>query len=254
MTCDELEPLMEAYLDSEIDARTAAEVGAHLESCAACAAAFKAAQRANERIAAVLSAGERSEDLWHDVEARLRPAHVVFRFFGAWPLAAAAALMLFAGGVFWMKAQPLDLAKAAGQCHSAYLQRLAAPEFTGAVPQEVEEEFRGKLDAAAFTYHPETPVFSTRGSRFCHIANVPCALVMGDVGKVPVSVIVFAKGNLAQFPGARERLDSGDPVVCSRTGRYHFAARVVGNYVVCTIAEAPQSIVEDLVKSVPDAA
>jgi hypothetical protein len=73
---------------------------------------------------------------------------------------------------------------------------------------------------------------------------------MGDYGKVPVSVIVFEKDGLAKFPQARQRLESSDRVVCSRSGRFHFAMRVVDGYVVCIVADAPKSVVEDLAKSV----
>jgi len=130
------------------------------------------------------------------------------------------------------------------------LQRLASPEFKGAVPPEIEKDFAGKLDVAAFAYHPSATRFTSHGARFCHIANVPCALTMGDYDKIPVSVIVFEKTRLAQFPQARHRLDSGDFVVCSRAGRYHFAMRVMDSHVVCIVAEAPKKLVEDLAKSV----
>jgi len=183
----------------------------------------------------------RSASLWGEIEAQVAPsAHPTSHAFYKWWLAAAAALVLFAGSAFWVRARPFDLAKAAGECHSAYLHRLYAPEL----------DFASELNTAAFTYHPAASGFSSRGARFCYIANVPCELIMGDYGKVPVSVIVFEKAQLAKFPQARERLESGDPVVCSRSGRFHFAMCVVDNHVVCIVADAPKSVVEDLAKSV----
>ena len=38
MTCDQCRPLLDAYVDGELDVRAALEVEAHLSSCAACAA------------------------------------------------------------------------------------------------------------------------------------------------------------------------------------------------------------------------
>jgi hypothetical protein len=254
MKCAEVRKLVQLYIDSELDAKHSLEVEQHLECCLECAGLFDAEKKFDQRLVRFLRKGSRTASLWGKIESRIAEAspvaHTTFPIW--WLSAAAAAILLFAGGLFWIKAQPLDLAKAAGECHTAYLHRLASPEFTGAPPPETEKEFAGQLDAAAFSYHPLASGFSSRGSRFCHMANVPCALTMGDYGKVPVSIIVFEKARLAQFPQARERLQSGDPVVCSRSGRFHFAMRVVDGHVVCIVAEAPKSVVEDLAKSVTD--
>lgn len=253
MKCAEVRKLIQLYLDSELDSKNSFEVAEHLESCAECAGLFEAEKKFSGRLSKFLRSGSRTVSLWREIEAQIEPARAPARSF-SWFATAAAMVVLFAGGLFWIKTQPLDLAKAAGQCHSAYLQRLAGPEFTGAVPREIEKDFGAELDIAAFAYHPAAAGFSSRGARFCHITNVPCALIMGDFGKVPVSVIVFETAGLAQFPQARERLASGDSVVCSRSGRYHFAMRVVDSHVVCVVAEAPQSVVENLAKSVTDGA
>lgn len=255
MKCAEVRKLVQLYLDSELDSKNSFEVAEHLELCAECAGLFEAEEKFAGRLGKFLRHGSRTASLWRQIESQVEPARSPARLFSfSWFAAAAAIVVLFAGGLVWTKAQPLDLAKAAGECHNAYVHRLAAPEFTGPVPREIEKEFGSELDVAAFTYQPAAAGFSSRGSRFCHITNVPCALIMGDFGKVPVSVIVFEKARLAQFPQARERLASGDSVVCSRSGRYHFAMRVVDSHVVCVVAEAPQSVVEDLAKSVTDGA
>jgi Putative zinc-finger len=252
MKCAEVRKLVQLYIDSELDAKHSLEVEQHLESCLECAGLFDAEKKFDERLRRFLRKGPRTVSLWGKIESQIGAASPVSRtlFSTWWISAAAAAVLLFAAGLFWVKAQPLDLAKAAGQCHSAYLQGLASPEFKGAVPPEIEKDFAGKLDVAAFTYHPSATRFTSRGARFCQIANVPCALTMGDYDKIPVSVIVFEKTRLAQFPQARHRLDSGDSVVCSRAGRYHFAMRVMDSHVVCIVAEAPEKLVEDLAKSV----
>jgi hypothetical protein len=251
MKCAEVRKLVQVYIDSELDAKHSLEVEQHLECCLECAGLFDAEKRFDERLGRFLRKPSRTASLWRNIEAQIAPAAApISHTSSVWWFAAAATILLCTGGFFWIKAQPFDLAKAAGECHNAYLHRLASPEFTGAPPPETEKEFAGQLDAAAFSYHPSATGFSSRGSRFCHMANVPCALTMGDYGKVPVSVIVFEEARLAQFPQARERLVSGDPVVCSRTGRFHFAMRAVDNHVVCIVADAPKSVVEDLAKSV----
>ncbi len=256
MKCAEVRRFVWLYLDSELDSKDSFEVEQHLESCAECAGLFEAEKKFDERLSGFSREGSRTASLWRQIESQIESVRPIFRtlsVFSWWWLAAAAAIvLLFTGGLVWMKAQPFDLAKAASECHNAYVHRLAAPEFTGSVPPEIEKEFGSELDVAAFTYKPAAAGFRSRGARFCHITNVPCALIMGDFGKVPVSIIVFEKAGLAHFPQARKRLASGDPVVCGRSGRYHFALRVVDSHVVCVVAEAPQSVVEDLARSVTD--
>jgi len=255
MKCTEVRKLIQLYLDSELDSKESLDVAEHLKSCAECAGLFEAEKNFAERVNRFLREGSRTPSLWTAIESRIESARAPARLFSlSWlGLATAAAILIFAAAAFfWVNAQPLDLAKAAGQCHSAYLQELASPEFTGAVPHEIEKDIAGQLDVAAFAYHPSATGFSSRGARFCQIANVPCALIMGNYGKVPVSVIVFEKARLAQFPQARGRLASGERVLCSRSGRYHFAMRTVDGHVVCVVAEASKSVVEDLAKSVTD--
>jgi len=79
---------------------------------------------------------------------------------------------------------------------------------------------------------------------------VPAAWTLGYCANAPVSFVVLKQSQLDSFPQMKQRLESGDPVICARTGRYHFAARLVGDHVVCALAEVSKSVVEDLVKSV----
>ena len=152
MKCAEVRKLVQLYLDSELDSKNSFEVAEHLESCAECAGLFEAEKNFSVRLSKFLRNGSRTVSLWREIESQIEPARAPARLFSfSWFAAAAAVVMLFAGGLFWIKTQPLDLAKAAGQCHSAYLQRLAGPEFTGAVPHEIEKDFGAELDIAAFT-------------------------------------------------------------------------------------------------------
>ena len=112
------------------------------------------------------------------------------------------------------------------------------------------QELGDKLDKAAFSFRPATAQFTADGARFCHVANVPTALILGHYENVPVSLLVFNKSELSHFPKTKARLESGEPVVCSRAGRYQFAARFLDGHVVCMISEAPRPVLENLLKSV----
>lgn len=251
MKCGEARKLLLLHLDSELDAQSALAVEQHLESCTECAGLFDAENKFGDRIASALRNGERTPALWATAESRIRPAQRIVSIF-SWPIAAtaAAAVVLLVAVWFVRASRPLDLAVAAGECHNAYVQRITSPEFNGPVPEWIARELGNQLDAAAFDYRPTAPGFSTEGARFCHVANVPTALILGHYENVPVSLLVFKKSELTHFPKTKARLESGEPVVCGRTGRYEFAARFLDGHVVCMISETPRVVLESLLNSI----
>ena len=103
---------------------------------------------------------------------------------------------------------------------------------------------------AAFSYRPISPGFSAQGARFCRVDTVPAAVILGDYRNVPVSLIVLKSSELEHFPKLKKRFLAGRSVVCSRTGRYQFAARVVDGHVVCIVGDAPRPELEALLKTV----
>jgi anti-sigma factor RsiW len=251
MKCTEVRKFVRLYLDSELDVKHSLEVEQHLERCVECAGLFEAEKKFDQRLGRFLRDGVPTRALWEKIEAQISPSRS--RGIKAlWPLALAASLIIGAGVVLVARSRPLDLANAVEECHSAYAHQITTSEFSGPVPEEIAQQFGGRLDSDAFAYRPSEPAFTSSGARLCHVEGVPVALILGHCAETPVSMIVFKKSELDHFPEAKQRFESGDPVVCSRSGRYHFAARVVGNYVICTVAEAPKSVVEDLVKSVTD--
>ena len=71
MKCEELQSLHGAYLDSELDARTALEIQQHLAACPECARAFAAEARFEARVTTGLTRGERTAALWNQIEQRV---------------------------------------------------------------------------------------------------------------------------------------------------------------------------------------
>jgi anti-sigma factor RsiW len=261
MKCAEVRKLARLYLDSELDARTSLEVEQHLESCAECAGLFEAEEKFDERLGKALGKGERTAALWNGIEARIEttPAATCFKastlqrstiFKRRWSFAAAASLILLAAVLFWSRTRPLDLAAAVEHCHSAYVHQLTTPEFSGAVPDEIAQKLGDRLDVAAFSIRPVSTDFDSNGARFCRVEDVPVALILGQFQGVPVSLIVFKKSELAHFPRTKHKLESGAPIVCSRAGRFQFAARFVNDHVVCLVADAPRPQLEELLKTV----
>lgn len=257
MRCHEARNLLGPYLDSELDAKTCLDVAQHLESCADCVRVFDAEAKLEARISTALRPGPISSTLWGAVETklaapswwnRLRSLQPPARFGLATALTAFVVLLTL---TLWPGTRVPDLAQAVGQDHQEFLQGKFGPEFTGPLPDSVARRLDPRLDPAAFAQLPSAAGFQARGSRLCFLRGVPAAWTLGQYANSLVSIIVLKQSELDHFPQMRRRLQSGDPVVCSRTGHYQFAARLVGDHVVCAVADASKQILEHLVKSVP---
>jgi hypothetical protein len=74
--------------------------------------------------------------------------------------------------------------------------------------------------------------------------------MLGRIQETPVSLVVFKRSELEHFPKAKEWLDSGKPVVCSKAGRYQFAVRFVDRYVVCLVGDLKRIELEAVLKTV----
>lgn len=256
MRCHEVRNLFGPYLDSELDARTSLEIEQHLESCADCACVFKAERELDAHIFSVLRRGEKTEVVWKKLEwqfafptlwGRIQRMRTSTRVGLGFSFAVLMALLTI---FVWSNLRSLDLAVAVEKDHRAYLEGTMAPEFAGPLPEEIARTLSGRLDARAFSMLPATVRFRAEGARVCHLSGVPVAWIMGRYEGIPVSLIVLNRSELAHFPWAKRRIESGDPVICTRTGSFQFAARVVGEQVVCAVAETSKSQLENLVKSV----
>lgn len=253
MTCDDLGPLMEAYLDSELDARTAAEIAVHLDACAECAAAFAAARCGNERLTTFLrpSPGACSAGLWSEIENRVatRPRPKLWRV-----LAAAAAVLLLAVVAPW---QPwrgnsdASLVAAMELDHREFLAGEFGPAFSGPPPLELLAAAHGRVDARAFGALPIGDGFTIEGSRLCHLAGVPVAWTLVRYQGRPVSWVALRREELAHFPDVRDALAAGQAVVLMHAGDYLFTARRVGDHVVCALGDVPGETLSILLQSVP---
>lgn len=75
MNCHTVIPLLDPYLDSELDARAALEVRQHLDRCPDCTARFHEAELAHTQLCAQLRRGPVSESLWPSIEAQILAAN-----------------------------------------------------------------------------------------------------------------------------------------------------------------------------------
>ncbi|MCI0744206.1 MAG: zf-HC2 domain-containing protein [Verrucomicrobia subdivision 3 bacterium] len=256
MKCNEARNLVVAYLDSELDAKTAQEIQLHLQSCAECAELFAREEKFNEHMFRVLRAGQSTPGLWENVESRLRPgrnAGWLLRHWKRVALGGVSALILAGIAIFVtprLAGSSLDLARAVAKDHREFVAGEMRSEFVGRVPNDIAQEFEGRLDIGAFSAQPAADGFRYEGARLCHLSGVPVAWTLGRIQQTPVSLVVFKRSELEHFPKAKERLESGEPVVCSKAGRYQFAVRYVNGYVVCLVGDLKRTELEALLQTV----
>ncbi len=256
MKCSEVRNLARLYLDSELEPKSSLEIEQHLQSCRECAGLYEAEQKFDERLFGVLRRGRKTPALWEEVESRMQPAHrrktALFRRWKVLALGGSAALFIavLIGSRILFTSPTLDLAEIVEKDHREFVEGKMMPEFAGALPDDVAGHLGGRLDAAAFTKVPARAGFRSEGSRLCHLHGVPVAWTLGRCDGVPVSLIVFKRSELEHFPKTQQRLATGEPIVCTRTGRFQFAVRFAGNHVVCAIADTSKQRLEDLLKSV----
>jgi anti-sigma factor RsiW len=74
MNCDEFRSLHDAYLDSELDAKTTLEIQQHVATCAECARLFATEAKLEARLMAGLRQGQRTAPLWEQVEQQVAAA------------------------------------------------------------------------------------------------------------------------------------------------------------------------------------
>lgn len=283
MNCDDAAPLMEAYVDSQLDARSTAEVRAHLDDCGECAAAFAAAARDNERLAAFLNqpaapAGE-SDAMWRRITRALAEEtngadagdsgepvpKSRFSRVGKprrkWLIAAAGVAALAAATMwFWPRADhaarsiPAEsapgLVQALRRDHEEFLAGEFGPAFQGPPPSHVLSAATGRVDAAAFAALPSGDGITVEGSRLCHLYGVPVAWTLVRLHGQPVSWVALRRSELAAFPDIRAAMESGEPLPVTKTGAFHFAARPYGDHVLCALSERPPEELLGLMASV----
>lgn len=258
MKCNEVRNLVLPYLNSELDARTTQTIELHVQGCAECAELFENEGKFDEWLTRVLRSEAATPRFWAQLEARLRPAPGLGWFTQWWRRRAVAALaacalavLAVAGALFLPSLGSLDLAAALEPDHAKYVAGALEAQFQDQPSARILAQTHGRLDANAFSRLPTGPAFRPAGKRLCHLGDVPVAWILGRQGQLPVSIVVLRRTELDQFPQLRRRLEAGHPVVCARAGRYRFAARAVGDHVVCAMSAMSRDQLEELVKTVP---
>lgn len=163
MTCRDFEARADGYAEGRLSAREAAAFEAHLDRCAACAAALDRAAEAPPGLAALPRSIEPAADLWPAIQGRLaalreRPGRIAVP---RWGLAAAALFLIaLSSGVTAVLLRPAPRPVSATLDVSALEAQYAA----------VSEDLTGALEQARSRLAPATMATIERNLRIIDAA------------------------------------------------------------------------------------
>lgn len=259
MTCQETRALLMTYLDSELDARSTAEVGEHLAACEACNARFAAEEKLERRTRDALSQESMPEAAWGRLQARLnRNPRVGWRW-----VAVAASLLLVAGLAFraWQKPQPSGLLGQMISVHQDFLAHRIRPEIESSSPEPLEKFLAGHVEGSfrvprggSLMGHSVTLI----GARRETFQGRPAADILLSCCGFPASVFVMDRSSFEEAPGMRQALGSGGVLTLSGPGGLKAKAAVRGDLVISVVSahdtpvtEAVQALAEAILEHPP---
>jgi hypothetical protein len=186
MTCRDFEARADAYVEGRLSGPDAAAFEAHLDRCAACAAALERAAGPPPGLAALPRSIEPAEDLWPAIHGRLaspgeRPGRIAVP---RWGLAAAALLLIaLSSGVTAVLLRPAPRAASATLDVSALEAQYAA----------VSEDLTGALEKARARLEPATLATIERNLRIIDAALAETRLALAkDPGNPVLGQMVVA--------------------------------------------------------------
>jgi anti-sigma factor (TIGR02949 family) len=209
MDCTDIERLLDAWLDGEMDAKDAADAAAHLEACDPCRAEASRRRAIRDGLRSSLRAamGPESEATAAPEELRERIAEAIARerrplwrrALAPIPLVAAAAACALAVLLVMATSGASNLlVEEAVQRHARGLplEITAAGTATDAVP----EWFKGKLD-----FNPRPPRFARPdmrlvGARLSHISDRPAAYMRYELPRGHAGLFIVEDHDGRLFP------------------------------------------------------
>jgi mycothiol system anti-sigma-R factor len=206
MNCALALRMVDAYVDDEVDAATAAEMAAHLASCAPCAALHgeRIAMRAALRASSLREAAPKGlrASILRDIEKAQSPG-VPRRTASWWQALAFGASMAVAGALGgWWFAQPNLLESAPELLVARHVASLtpAGPRIDVASSDrhEVRPWFQGRLDFAPRVRDLSAQGIDLLGGRIDHLGDRQAAAVVYRLRNHVINVFVWrATGELA---------------------------------------------------------
>jgi anti-sigma factor RsiW len=217
VSCDEMQALVHAYVDGELDLMRSVEIERHLQDCPACSQIYRSQQ--------ALSASLNSEALYFKPpthlqgriqasirkEGRSRPASPLARTI-PWRLLSVAAVLVFAIGVTWLVARAMSAPSLsddtmAQDVVAAHVRSLMASHLSDVASSDkhtVKPWFNGKLDFSPPVEDLASRGFPLIGGRLDYLDGRPVAALIYQRQKHFINLFVW--------PSA-DGLDTADPAL-----------------------------------------
>lgn len=241
MRCQDYRKYLNPYIDSELDARTSADIAEHLSVCEACNKYFALEQEVERRLAKRWQREKMPEEFWMTMLQRLSAYETTSwrRIRLAWfipaavvPVAATVLVWVFLWGGISDNVGPL--AEDFQEMHGKYL-RHEIPIGPGlSWPQGFE-------GLTVIKNLPQSDVINGHelkliGSRPFYIKGVAGVHVIYTCCKIPISMFVFRKEDMGSFTRAQRLLDKGKGSAVINLGNMRLAMKDLKEVVVCCVS------------------
>jgi anti-sigma factor (TIGR02949 family) len=195
MNCESAKPLLEAYLDNELDRADAREIEAHLDTCEACRNALSKLDDVRRAL--------RDNALKFSAPPQLRDRIAATRLDGAarrprwFSYAAACALAFFAGGVsmhLWNSPQHDQLAHDVFASHWRALAATSPIDVVSSDRHTVKPWFAGKVAQTPVVQDFADHGFALYGGRVDYVGDTRVPVLVYKHGQHIIDVFVLPNG------------------------------------------------------------
>ena len=247
MTCQEVRGLLMTYLDSELDARSTAEVGEHLAACEGCRGRFAVEEKLERQAKTILTQEPMPPEVWDRLQGRLRRGpRRVWRW-----VAVAASLLIVVGLAFriWHRDQVESsvLFDRMISMHQDFLANRIRPEVEAGTPEPLEKFLKGHVSGRFSVPRGGTlkgHAISLIGARREVLQGSPAADILLTCCGFPTSIFVMDRKSFEDDPAIHQALARKAELTQSGPEGLKVKATVRGDLAVCVVSAHDTPVME----------